>query len=95
MNKNNIIYRTYTVHIKNNNQFYKNLIDISKINKVIFNSIIFFFKQNYFYYQNLINNNQITLTFLKTKINKAEYNFLKNNYSHMINIPHKLLYCLK
>ena len=58
-NKNNIIYRTYTIHIHNNNQFYKNLIDIGKINKAIFNSIIYFFKQNYFYYQNLINNNQI------------------------------------
>jgi len=58
-NKNNIIYRTYTIHIKDNNQFYKNLIDIGKINKAIFNSIIYFFKQNYFHYQNLIINNQI------------------------------------
>lgn len=59
MNKNNIIYHTYTIHIKNNNQFYKNLIDIGKINKAIFNSIIYFFRQNYFYYQSLIKNNQL------------------------------------
>ena len=100
--KNNIIYRTYTIHIKNNNQFYKNLIDIGKINKAIFNSIIYFFKQNYFYYQNLINNNQIKDNPMINIKYKDLINFFSNSpkwtikeqqlYNPMNILPNKDLY---
>lgn len=98
-----MFYHTYTVYINSNNKFYKNLIDIGKINKAIFNSTLFFFRQNFFYYQKLIEQNVIKFNPMLNIKSKDLINFFSNSpqwtnklqsiYNHPLNIlPNKGLY---